>query len=105
MFLVARITISKYWKQSMVPLDYVKNKLNWITPIERLACILCDSTNKFDATWDPGIRYLSITKAPLAGPPSLYIFFSIFSLSLSLSPFLSTPFFFLSYVFLLVWFL
>lgn len=58
-FLAARITIAKYWKQSMVPLDYVKNKLNWIMVNDRLTCVLRNSTKKFDATWEPWICYLS----------------------------------------------
>lgn len=58
-FLAARITTAKYWKQSIVPLDSVKNKLNWIMVNDRLTCILRSTTKKFDAIWDPWIRYIS----------------------------------------------
>lgn len=28
--LAARITVARHWKQTNIPLDYVKNKINWI---------------------------------------------------------------------------
>lgn len=57
--LAARITIARHWRQSAIPLDQVKSKLNWIMINDKLTYILCNNTKKFNTVWDPWIDYIS----------------------------------------------
>lgn len=58
--LAARITVARHWKQSIIPLDQVKNKLNWILINDKLTHILRNKTKKCNKIWDPWIDYISI---------------------------------------------
>lgn len=51
--LASRITIARPWKQSVIPLDYIRSKLNCIMINDKLTHILCNNSKKLDKIWDP----------------------------------------------------
>lgn len=87
--LAARITMARHWKQSIIPLDQVKNKLNWIMINDKLTHILSNKVKKFIKIWDPWIDYFNSIANPRTTLP----------LSSSLPFISSSPLFFFRFCF------
>lgn len=51
--LVPRITIMMCWKLTVLHMDYVKHKLNWIMINGNLTCTLHNNIAKYLKTWGP----------------------------------------------------
>lgn len=59
-FLGAKLTIARAWKGPFVSCAMAKGNISWIMAQEKMVSILEDATRKFEAIWEPWVKYMHI---------------------------------------------
>ena len=61
MLLGAKTTLAGAWKQPTVSVSAAKRKISWIMNQEKMISSILNTTNLFEAIWEPWARHIGIS--------------------------------------------